>query len=57
MEISSVYINDENIVEKNILKDVSDYLDKNNILLVDYNVLQDDINYFGCIFVLKVSIY
>ncbi len=46
VEISSVYINDENIVEKNILKDVSDYLDKNNILLVDYNVLQDDINYF-----------
>lgn len=46
VEISSVYIDDENITEKKILWDVSDYLDKHDILVVDYNVLQDDINYF-----------
>ena len=46
VELSSVYIDDTNIVEKNLVQDVSAYLDKNNLLLVDYKVLQEDISYF-----------
>lgn len=46
VEISSVYINDDNSVEKNILRDVSSYLNEHNILLVDHNILQDWTYYF-----------
>lgn len=46
VEISSVYIWDENDFEKDIIDDVSAYLDKEDVLLVDYKILQDDVYYF-----------
>jgi len=46
VEISSVYIDDSNSIEKNIIKDVSLFLDMNDILLVDYHILHEDDYYF-----------
>lgn len=46
VELSSVYIDDTNITEKSLVQDVSNYLEKNDILLVDYKILQEDITYF-----------
>lgn len=46
VEISSVYVDEKDNSENKIIKEVSDYLDKKDVLLVDYDILYDDFTYF-----------
>lgn len=46
VEISSVYIDDSDTDEKILLQDIHDYLQMNDVVLVDYKVLKDDYIFF-----------
>lgn len=46
VEISSVYIDDSDNEEKILLQDIHDFLQMNDVVLVDYKILKDDYMFF-----------
>ena len=46
VEISSVYIDDSDNEEKILLQDIHDFLQMNDVVLVDYKVLRDEYTFF-----------